>query len=161
WSADTGELLREVPLGLKGVQRVALSGDAKLLCEVMEKGGVGYRRINAVTGAEELRALPGEGRLKSISQDGNYYAATGEEGPGRYRAGAERALWKQAGIYTHIHVAFSADGQVVVAATWSGVRAWETATGRALGPTAGSRSEELEHSEGVRLAPDARTAAVV
>jgi WD40 repeat protein len=161
WSADTGALLRQVRLGPDKVERVALTRDgSKLLCE-LENTRLGYRLLDARTGKEELRAVPREGYLKAISLDGKYYAATGLDGLWLYKAGAERALWKHDGDYTHIHEGFSPDGRVIVAATWSGVRAWETATGRALGPINAVRDNELTRSEGVCVSPDARTAAVL
>jgi WD40 repeat protein len=160
WSADTGALLRHVPLGLKEVQRVALSNDSKLLCEVREKGGLGYRRLNAATGEEEFQAAPTEGQVKAVSPDGKHYARADTETLRLYAAGAEGALWKQATLDSHTHMAFSADGQVVAAMNMAGVRAWETKTGRALGPTPTGRSEKLAWAMDVCLAPDARTAAV-
>jgi WD40 repeat protein len=160
WSADTGALLRSTPLGLKKVRRVALSNGSALLCEVLEQGGVGYRRLNAVTGEEEFRAQPADAQLKAVSPDGKYYARADTEAVWLYAAGAERALWKQATFDSGTHLAFSADGQVVAAATWSGVRAWETKTGRPLAPTP-RPSQKLAWAMDVCLAPDARTAAVV
>jgi WD40 repeat protein len=162
WSADTGALLRQVPLRVEELQRVTLSNDSKLLCQVVEKGRVVYRRLNAVTGEEEFRVTPTEGELKTVSPDGKHYAMTYMEAVWLHAAGAERALWKQATFDSHTHVAFSADGQVVAASTMSGVWAWETKTGRALGlnPTPG-KSEKLVWATELSVAPDARTAAVV
>src|SRR5262249_47636211 len=142
WNADTGALLRQVPLGAKEVQRVTLSADgAKLLCEVTEKEGLFYRRLDADTGKDELRAVPADGELKAISPDGKYYATASSDAVWLHAAGAERALWKQA-TYNADYVAFSPDGRAVVATHWSGPLAWETKTGRPLGPVP-PRSQKL------------------
>jgi WD40 repeat protein len=161
WSSDSGALLRKTPLKFKEVQRVVLSTNSKLLCEVKGKAGIGHCWLNASTGEEEFRAMPTDGRVKAVSPDGKHYAVANTETVWLYAAGTERPLWKQPTLDSHTFMAFSGDGRVVVAANMAGVRAFETKTGRALGPAGRPRkSEKLAWTTAVCLAPDGRTAAV-
>jgi WD40 repeat protein len=168
WDAATGKQVRKLKVGDEFITQLTVRGNKVFASTWYDEAPPDEYAIDVATGKklEWTGPEPLTAHWEDhVSPDGSRYVRWVDGG--NNRRGARYAL-NSGGVQVNLSYwdeqyafAFSPDGKRVVGAGKAGVRAWDAATGKALGPDPVADEAMVRgHARQVAVSPDARLAAV-